>query len=91
MIRFLKTTTVLGLFALIGELFIRPAISIGGVGPDFTLITLAILALGEGALAATISGFVMGIILLLLVWDYREIIGPCQIEAVSGVSCSSCF
>ena len=63
MIRFIRTTLILGLFALFGEVFLRPMMSIGGVGPDFTLIALAVLALGEGAFAATIGGFVMGLLL----------------------------
>lgn len=63
MIRLSRSIFILGLFALIGDVLIRPLVSIGGVGPDFVLISLAVLALSEGALVGTIGGFILGLIL----------------------------
>jgi rod shape-determining protein MreD len=63
MMRLIKSIVVLGLFALIGEVVISPLISIGNIGPHFALIALAVLALSEGAFVATLSGFILGLIM----------------------------
>lgn len=60
--RFLRTTLVLAIMALAGEVLVAPLITFGAIGPDFGLIALAILALGEGAFAGTMGGFVLGLV-----------------------------
>ncbi len=62
MSHFLRTTFLLAVVALIGNVLIAPLISFGPIAPDFSLIVLAILALGEGAFAGTIGGFVLGLV-----------------------------
>ena len=60
--RFLRTTVILAIIALVGDVVLAPLLSLGAIAPDFGLIALAILALGEGAFAGTVGGFVMGLI-----------------------------
>ena len=61
--RFVLTTLRLGLLALLGETLVAPLLAIGGVRPDFALISLAILAFAEGVFAATLGGFVLGLVM----------------------------
>jgi len=60
--RFIRTTIIMTLIALIGELFFAPVLSLGPIAPDFTIIALVILALAEGSFAACLAGFCIGII-----------------------------
>lgn len=62
MSRFLRTTIFLALVVLIGELLVGPAVSFGGIGPDFALAALLILALAEGSFAACLAGFCIGLV-----------------------------
>lgn len=63
MTRFVRTTLLLSVLALAGQTLIAPLLTFGGVGPDFALIALVILALSEGAFAGTLGGFVMGLVM----------------------------
>ncbi len=60
--RFLRTTLSLAVLALVGNVVLAPLLSLGAIAPDFGLIALAILALGEGAFAGTLGGFVLGLV-----------------------------
>jgi rod shape-determining protein MreD len=60
--RFLRTTLLLATMALAGNVLLAPIIAFGPIAPDFGLIALAILALGEGAFAGTVGGFVLGLV-----------------------------
>ena len=62
MSRFLRTTLSLVVLALAGNVLVAPLLSLGAIAPDFSLIALAILALGEGALAGTLGGFALGLV-----------------------------
>jgi rod shape-determining protein MreD len=57
-----RTTASWMLLAFVGDTFVAPLISIGGIEPDFTVIALVILALAEGSLAGTLGGFVIGLV-----------------------------
>jgi rod shape-determining protein MreD len=59
---FLRTTVSLAALALVGDVFVAPLLSLGAIAPDFGLIALAILALGEGAFAGTVGGFALGLV-----------------------------
>ncbi len=61
--RFLRTTALLGLLALLGDTLLAPLLTFGHIGPDFSLIAVAILALAEGAFAGTVGGFVLGLVI----------------------------
>ncbi|MDO9694890.1 MAG: rod shape-determining protein MreD [Candidatus Latescibacteria bacterium] len=63
MSHFLRTTLALGLLALLGDTVLAPLMTFGGIGPDFSLIAVAILALAEGAFAGTVGGFVLGLVI----------------------------
>lgn len=63
MSRFLRTTLVLGLMALLGDTLLAPLLTFGHVRPDFSLIAVVILALAEGAFAGTVGGFALGLII----------------------------
>jgi len=52
----------LGILALVGETFLAPVLSVGGVAPDFALIGLVILVMAEGTLVGVLGGFVLGLI-----------------------------
>jgi len=48
--------------AFVGGTMVGPLVSIGGVGPDFTIIALVILALAGGPIAGTAGGFILGLV-----------------------------
>lgn len=48
--------------AFFGGTMVGPLIAIKGVGPDFTILALVILALAGGSIPGTIGGFVLGLI-----------------------------
>jgi rod shape-determining protein MreD len=48
--------------AFVGGTMVGPMVSIGGVGPDFTIIALVILALAAGPIPATAAGFMLGLV-----------------------------
>jgi rod shape-determining protein MreD len=50
------------LVAFVGGTMVGPLISIGGVGPDFPIIALVILALAAGPIPGTIGGFLLGLV-----------------------------
>jgi rod shape-determining protein MreD len=59
---FLRTTVAWMTVAFVGEILVAPAITIGGVAPDFTVIAVVILALAEGSGAGCLGGFSLGLI-----------------------------
>ncbi len=59
---FLRTTLVWVLLAFLGDTIIAPGIAIRGIAPDFSVIALILLALGQGAAPATLAGFVVGLV-----------------------------
>ncbi len=59
---FARTTLMWLLVAFVGETMIGPVIAIGGVGPDFSVIALVILALAAGPAPATAGGFILGLV-----------------------------
>ncbi len=61
--RFVRTTLILAIMALTGEVMLTPLLTFAGIAPDFALIALAILALGEGAFAGTVGGFALGLVI----------------------------
>lgn len=63
MTRSIKTFTFLFLLAVLGSTVVGPSISIKNISPDFLIMVIVIVALAEGALAATIVGFLFGIVL----------------------------
>jgi len=60
--RLLRTLVWCALVAFVGQLLVAPAIAIFGVAPDFTVIALLTLALGEGALLGCAGGFLLGLV-----------------------------
>lgn len=62
MSRFLRTTLILAVLALAGNVLLAPLMAVGEIAPDFVLIALVILALGEGAFAGTLGGFALGLV-----------------------------
>ncbi len=48
--------------AFIGGAIVEPVIAIGGVGPDFTIIALVILALAAGPGPGSVGGFLLGLV-----------------------------
>ena len=48
--------------AFVGEMLISPLIDIKGISPDFSVISLAILALAGGTRPATVGGFILGLV-----------------------------
>lgn len=62
MSRLLRNLLRLGLLVLVGETFLAPALTVGGVAPDFALIGLVILVLAEGTMVGILGGFVLGLI-----------------------------
>lgn len=63
MIRSIKAITFLFLLAVIGSTIIGPLVSFKNIFPDFLMMVIVIVALTEGAFAATIIGFLIGIVL----------------------------
>ena len=63
MIRFASTTAKLFLFILAGTLLVSLLFGDSSLKPNVILVGLAVLALAEGALAASIAGFVLGVVL----------------------------
>jgi len=63
MSRTLLTTIRLALLVLLGEVFIAPMLTFGGISPDFTLIGLVILTWAEGTIVGIMGGFVLGLVL----------------------------
>ena len=63
MIRNTKAITFLLLLAVLGSTVIGPLISFNNISPDFLRMAIVIVALAEGAFAATIVGFLIGIVL----------------------------
>ncbi len=63
MTRNIKAITFLILLAVIGSTIVGPLISINNISPDFLMMVIVIVALAEGAFAATILGFLIGIVL----------------------------
>ena len=59
---FVRMTVVWVLVAFVGEVVISPLIAIRGIGPDFSVIALVLLALAQGPRAGTVGGFVLGLI-----------------------------
>ncbi len=59
---FLRTTLIWMLLAFIGDTIISPLISIKGISPDFSIISLVVLALAAGPVPATAGGFVIGLV-----------------------------
>jgi len=59
---FLRTTVIWMGVAFVGDVLVAPAITVGGVAPDFTMIAVVILALAEGSAAGCLGGFSLGLI-----------------------------
>ncbi|MEZ4388652.1 MAG: rod shape-determining protein MreD [Candidatus Krumholzibacteriia bacterium] len=59
---FIRTTVAWIVLAFVGEALIAPVITIRGVGPDFTVIAVVILAMAEGARAGALGGFALGLV-----------------------------
>ena len=59
---FIRTTFVWVVVAFVGDTLLRPLIAIKGVGPDFSVIALVVLALAGGAGPATVGGFALGLV-----------------------------
>jgi rod shape-determining protein MreD len=59
---FLRTTVLWVTVAFFGEALVSPALSLGGVAPDFTVIAVVILALAAGSGAASLGGFIIGLV-----------------------------
>jgi len=59
---FLRTTVIWVLLAFVGDTLIAPGIAIKGIAPDFSVIALILLALSQGAVPATLAGFVVGLV-----------------------------
>lgn len=62
MSRRLLTLLRLGILVLVGETFLAPMLTVGGVAPDFALIGLVILVLSEGTPTGVVGGFALGLI-----------------------------
>ena len=63
MIRTFRLLLALAVLAVVGGTLLAPLLALGPVRPDLPLIALVILALGRGALAGTLGGFVTGLVL----------------------------
>ena len=61
--RFLSTTLILAAVALVGQTLLGSVLTFGGIGPDFPLISLVILAFAEGTFAAILGGFALGLVM----------------------------
>ena len=59
---FVQVTLMWLLVAFVGETMISPLIDIRGIGPDFSIIALVILALATGPAPATGGGFLVGLV-----------------------------
>ena len=59
---FLRTTALWIAVAFIGDTAVGPAIAIGGIAPDFSMIAVVLLALAAGPVPATAGGFVVGLV-----------------------------
>ncbi len=59
---FLRTTLIWATIAFLGDTLLGPAIAVKGIAPDFSIIALVILALAAGPTAATVGGFLIGLI-----------------------------
>lgn len=59
---FVRTTIAWVVLAFVGDTMIGPLIAIGGIAPDFSVIAIVILALSEGAGAAVLGGFGLGLV-----------------------------
>lgn len=59
---FLRTTVAWVLLAFLGENLLAPLMSIRGIGPDFTVLAIVILAMAEGARAGALGGFALGLV-----------------------------
>ncbi len=59
---FLRTTLAWVLLAFLGENVIAPAIDIGGIAPDFTVIAIVLLAMAAGARAGSLGGLALGLV-----------------------------
>jgi rod shape-determining protein MreD len=61
-IALLRTILIWVITAVLGELLVAPAIAIGGVAPDFSIIALVLLSLTSGPLAGSVGGFCIGLV-----------------------------
>jgi rod shape-determining protein MreD len=59
---FIRATLLWVAVAFIGDTLIGPLIAIKGIGPDFSIIALVILALATGPVPATAGGFLVGLV-----------------------------
>jgi rod shape-determining protein MreD len=59
---FVRATLLWIAIAFIGDTMIGPLIAIKGIGPDFSIIALVILALATGPIPATAGGFMVGLV-----------------------------
>ena len=59
---FVRATVLWVLVAFVGETMVGPLIDIKGIGPDFSIIALVILALATGPAPATAGGFLVGLV-----------------------------
>lgn len=59
---FVRASLMWLLVAFVGETMISPVIDIGGIGPDFSIIALVILALATGPAPPTAGGFLLGLV-----------------------------
>ena len=59
---FLRVSLLWISVAFLGDLFAGPAMAIGGVAPDFSIIALVLLALAAGPVPATVGGFILGLV-----------------------------
>jgi len=64
--RLLLVNTVAFIIAVLLQVVVAPYISIGGVSPNFLMITVIIMALVEGPNTGTVLGFVAGLLFDLL-------------------------
>lgn len=62
MIAFARITITWILLAFVGDTIIAPSIAIRGVGPDFSVIAIVLLAMAQGSFAGTIGGFCLGLV-----------------------------
>ncbi|MEN8007035.1 MAG: rod shape-determining protein MreD [Candidatus Krumholzibacteriota bacterium] len=58
----LRLISLCAAVAFVGGTMVGPLVSIAGVGPDFPIIALVILALAAGSIPGTIAGFMLGLV-----------------------------
>jgi len=64
--RTILVNVVAFLIAVLLQVMVAPYIAIGGVSPNFLMITVIIMALAEGANTGTVLGFIAGLLFDLL-------------------------